>query len=71
MSCLKKKSTFDQHTLLASSLQQTDLFLESFNIIMPPTIVLITGANRGLGKGLLKRYLALPNHTVIAANRDP
>ncbi|KAM0143232.1 hypothetical protein ACHAP3_001365 [Botrytis cinerea] len=38
---------------------------------MPPTIVLITGANRGLGKGLLQRYLALPNHTVIAANRDP
>ncbi|THV45522.1 hypothetical protein BGAL_0479g00080 [Botrytis galanthina] len=38
---------------------------------MSPTIVLITGANRGLGKGLLERYLALPNHTVIAANRDP
>lgn len=35
------------------------------------TIVLITGANRGLGKGLLKRYLKLPNHTVIAANRNP
>ncbi|KAF7891321.1 uncharacterized protein EAF02_001646 [Botrytis sinoallii] len=38
---------------------------------MSPTIVLITGANRGLGKGLLERYLALPNHLVIAANRDP
>jgi len=35
------------------------------------TIVLITGANRGLGRGLLERYLALPNHTVIAANRNP
>ena len=35
------------------------------------TIVLITGANRGLGKGLLERYLNLPNHTVIAANRNP
>lgn len=35
------------------------------------TIVLISGANRGIGKGLLERYLALPNHTVIAANRNP
>ncbi|KAF7950195.1 hypothetical protein EAE96_007486 [Botrytis aclada] len=38
---------------------------------MSPSIVLITGANRGLGKGLLERYLALPNHIVIPANRDP
>ncbi|KAH8668820.1 hypothetical protein BX600DRAFT_435337 [Xylariales sp. PMI_506] len=38
---------------------------------MSPTIVLITGASRGLGKELLKRYLALPNHVVIAANRNP
>ncbi|OLN81012.1 Norsolorinic acid ketoreductase 5 [Colletotrichum chlorophyti] len=35
------------------------------------TIVLISGANRGLGKGLLERYLKLPNHTIIAANRNP
>ncbi|SPO00276.1 related to ketoreductase [Cephalotrichum gorgonifer] len=38
---------------------------------MSQTFVLITGANRGLGKGLLSRFLAQPNHTVIAANRDP
>ncbi|KAI9688387.1 MAG: putative secondary metabolism biosynthetic enzyme [Bathelium mastoideum] len=38
---------------------------------MAPTIVLITGCNRGIGKGLLELYLARPNHTVIAANRDP
>jgi NAD(P)-dependent dehydrogenase (short-subunit alcohol dehydrogenase family) len=38
---------------------------------MSPTIVLISGANRGLGKGLLQIYLAKPNHIVIAANRDP
>lgn len=38
---------------------------------MAPIIVLITGANRGLGKGLLELYLAKSNHTVIAANRDP
>ncbi|ETS73369.1 hypothetical protein PFICI_14974 [Pestalotiopsis fici W106-1] len=38
---------------------------------MAPTIVLITGCNRGIGKGLLERYLAKPNHTIIAANRDP
>ncbi|KAH7040890.1 uncharacterized protein B0I36DRAFT_344555 [Microdochium trichocladiopsis] len=35
------------------------------------TNVLITGASRGLGRGLLERYLLKPNHTVIAANRDP
>ncbi|OTA81436.1 hypothetical protein M434DRAFT_211063 [Hypoxylon sp. CO27-5] len=39
---------------------------------MAPTIILISGANRGLGKGLLQRYLAHPkNHIVIAANRNP
>lgn len=38
---------------------------------MAPTVVLISGANRGLGKGLLERYLARPNHVVIAANRNP
>ncbi|KAK7917541.1 hypothetical protein PG985_011149 [Apiospora marii] len=38
---------------------------------MAPTIVLITGANRGLGEGLLQRYLAKPDHIVIAANRNP
>ncbi|PYI07232.1 putative NADPH-dependent 1-acyl dihydroxyacetone phosphate reductase [Aspergillus sclerotiicarbonarius CBS 121057] len=38
---------------------------------MSPTIVLITGANRGIGKGILELYLEKPNHTVIAANRDP
>ncbi|KAJ6127920.1 hypothetical protein N7471_009137 [Penicillium samsonianum] len=38
---------------------------------MAPTIVLITGANRGIGKGILELYLKKPNHTVIAANRDP
>ncbi|KAL4955004.1 hypothetical protein BDW69DRAFT_193587 [Aspergillus filifer] len=37
----------------------------------PPTVVLITGANRGIGRGLLKLYIAKPNHVVIAANRDP
>ncbi|KAI1379957.1 NAD(P)-binding protein [Hypoxylon crocopeplum] len=38
---------------------------------MAPTIILITGANRGVGKGLLERYAARDNHIVIAANRDP
>lgn len=38
---------------------------------MAPTIVLITGANRGIGRGILELYLQKPNHTVIAANRDP
>ena len=38
---------------------------------MSPTIVLVSGANRGLGKGLVQLYLAKPDHVVIAANRDP
>ncbi|KAK6824706.1 toxin biosynthesis [Apiospora arundinis] len=38
---------------------------------MVPTIVLITGCNRGIGRGLLELYLAKPHHTVIAAVRDP
>ncbi|CAF9933192.1 MAG: hypothetical protein HETSPECPRED_008566 [Heterodermia speciosa] len=38
---------------------------------MSSTIVLITGGNRGLGQGLVKKFLELPNHTVIALNRDP
>lgn len=38
---------------------------------MAPTTVLISGANRGLGKGLLDIYVAKPDHTVIAAVRDP
>ncbi|KAJ5115710.1 hypothetical protein N7456_000058 [Penicillium angulare] len=38
---------------------------------MATTIVLITGANRGIGKGVLELYLKKPNHIVIAANRDP
>ncbi|KAL4931919.1 NAD(P)-binding protein [Aspergillus undulatus] len=38
---------------------------------MSPRIILITGANRGIGRGILELYLAKPNHIVIAANRDP
>ncbi|OTA99519.1 hypothetical protein M426DRAFT_67652 [Hypoxylon sp. CI-4A] len=38
---------------------------------MAQKIILISGTNRGLGKGLLETYIARPNHTVIAANRDP
>ncbi|XXH03951.1 hypothetical protein Hte_010359 [Hypoxylon texense] len=38
---------------------------------MSQTVVLISGATRGLGKGLLELYFAKPNHVVIAANSDP
>ncbi|KAI1088935.1 NAD(P)-binding protein [Rostrohypoxylon terebratum] len=38
---------------------------------MAPKIILISGASRGLGRGLAERYLAKPNHIVIAANRNP
>ncbi|KAJ5615193.1 Short-chain dehydrogenase/reductase SDR [Penicillium hordei] len=36
-----------------------------------PTTILITGGNRGLGKGLVATYLATPDTTVIATVRDP
>ncbi|KAL2130927.1 hypothetical protein VTI74DRAFT_5752 [Chaetomium olivicolor] len=39
--------------------------------VMAPTIVLITGANRGIGRGLLELYLARPYHIVIATVRAP
>ncbi|RDW92344.1 hypothetical protein BP5796_01738 [Coleophoma crateriformis] len=35
------------------------------------TNVLITGANRGIGKGLLSAYLSRADHTIIAGLRDP
>lgn len=38
---------------------------------MAPTIILISGANRGIGKALVERYLARDDNTVIAAVRDP
>nr|POE79479.1 norsolorinic acid ketoreductase [Quercus suber] len=38
---------------------------------MAPSVVLITGTNRGIGNGLLKNFLQKSNHLVIAANRDP
>lgn len=38
---------------------------------MSPTVVLVTGASRGIGRGILKHYLSRPNYTVIAANRNP
>lgn len=37
---------------------------------MSDTTVFISGATRGLGRGLLQRFLALNNVTVIAANRN-
>lgn len=35
-----------------------------------PTTVFITGANRGIGKGLVESYLGRADHVVIAAVRD-
>ncbi|KAH8776313.1 aflatoxin biosynthesis ketoreductase nor-1 [Diaporthe sp. PMI_573] len=36
-----------------------------------PSVYLITGANRGLGRGFAQRILQKPSSTVIAAVRDP
>ncbi|KAJ5823592.1 hypothetical protein N7447_005932 [Penicillium robsamsonii] len=38
---------------------------------MGDTIYLITGASRGIGRGIVEKLLARPNTTVIAAVRDP
>ncbi|KAL8900411.1 MAG: hypothetical protein Q9207_005713 [Kuettlingeria erythrocarpa] len=38
---------------------------------MPTTNVLVTGANRGIGAGLVDVYLSRPNTVVIAGVRDP
>ncbi|KAH7077381.1 hypothetical protein FB567DRAFT_632244 [Paraphoma chrysanthemicola] len=38
---------------------------------MSSKTVMITGANRGIGKGLVAVYLADPNTTVVASVRDP
>ncbi|KAL4781687.1 NAD(P)-binding protein [Aspergillus varians] len=38
---------------------------------MANTIYLITGANRGIGRGVLEIFLARPKTTIIAAVRDP
>ncbi|KAJ4293057.1 hypothetical protein N0V88_005721 [Collariella sp. IMI 366227] len=38
---------------------------------MAPTVVLITGANRGIGRGLLELYLARSDHIVVATIRSP
>ncbi|CAG8058833.1 unnamed protein product [Penicillium salamii] len=38
---------------------------------MAPTVAFVTGANRGLGFGLVKNFVANPNYVVVAAVRDP
>ncbi|KAI9046213.1 uncharacterized protein KD926_004051 [Aspergillus affinis] len=38
---------------------------------MAPTVAFVTGANRGLGFGLVKNFVANPNNVVVAAVRDP
>ncbi|KAF1831887.1 NAD(P)-binding protein [Decorospora gaudefroyi] len=37
----------------------------------PPTIVLITGVGRGIGRALAAAYLSKPDHVVIGTVRDP
>ncbi|KAK2017321.1 NAD(P)-binding protein [Colletotrichum eremochloae] len=36
----------------------------------PSTVVLVTGVNKGIGRGLIEQYLSRPNHTVIGSVRD-
>ncbi|KAI8628947.1 NAD(P)-binding protein [Xylariaceae sp. FL1651] len=38
---------------------------------MSPTFVLISGCSKGIGLGLVQRFLERPNHVVIAGIRDP
>ncbi|KAK2043965.1 norsolorinic acid reductase-like protein [Colletotrichum somersetense] len=34
------------------------------------TVVLVTGVNKGIGRGLIEQYLSRPNYTVIGSVRD-
>jgi NAD(P)-dependent dehydrogenase (short-subunit alcohol dehydrogenase family) len=57
------------HCLLCTA---KDSLLKTSEIFtMSQKNILITGANRGLGRGILEIFLAKPNHTIIAANRSP
>jgi norsolorinic acid ketoreductase len=38
---------------------------------MTKTVCLISGANRGIGRGLVEALLSRPNTTIIAAVRNP
>lgn len=46
-------------------------YIPSNAIISYELTILITGANRGIGKGLVSVFLQKPNTTVVAAVRDP
>ncbi|PCD36008.1 hypothetical protein AU210_008563 [Fusarium oxysporum f. sp. radicis-cucumerinum] len=48
----------------------TDKYFPKYAMSKPSTI-LITGGNRGIGKGFVQTFLARPSHTVIVAVRDP
>lgn len=39
--------------------------------MISPTIVVVTGANRGLGRAAAKRLADMKNHLVVACARDP
>jgi hypothetical protein len=40
------------------------LLCDTHSLKMSSTIILITGGNRGLGEGLVKRFLEKPNHVI-------
>ena len=50
---------------------RSDTPLSSFFPVMTSHTYLITGANRGLGKGFIQRLLLRPDTTIIAATRNP
>jgi hypothetical protein len=76
--CFSQLSNSNHPTRFNRATQYTESLLKDIqcNALIPnlPAMtqmvnVLISGANRGLGKGLVQRFLLKPNHTVIAANR--
>ncbi|CAG8878138.1 unnamed protein product [Penicillium nalgiovense] len=72
---LNKIPKYHRHTYIRGPSSGLNVAIPTTNkpiiATMTNTIYLITGASRGIGRGLTETFLARSNSTVIAAVRDP